>query len=637
MNKLILFLAGIVTPAFIFSQQVITKDNVKGKAKEFYEAAYVSRNITLSDSFARISVKEKPNFIDRWILIGDNSLYLKKYDEAVKAYEKVKALKADYMYDVNLKLGKCYIGTEQYAQAKKCLLQFLQNEHLNAPDKKLAEKLVRDCDFAEEAIKHPVPFEPVNLGAGVNSPLNEAGPYLTADEKYLYFTRLMEEGVNFDQEDIYYSVKTGDKYGQANPMGDAINTLEHGEGSVCISASGKYLMFTSYDRPDGVGNADIYMARKVGETWERANNLGSPINTPGWEGAPSLSADGRTLFFAAIRSGGMGGRDIWVSTLTDKGSWGTPVNLGDSINTSFDEESPFIHPDGKTLYFASNGWPGMGNYDLYMSRKLPNGQWSKAVNLGYPINTSGWEVSIFVTTDGSSAFFSSERKDSYGGMDIYKFKMPSTLMPAYTSYIKGNVFDAGNRESVGANVQVYDLETGKLFATLSSDKVTGLFLSTLPAGKNYAVEVMKDGYLFYSQNISLKDVKEGAPFEVNIPLHKIKVGEAVVLSNIFFDSEKFDLKPESEAELGVVLKLLEKNPSLKIEIGGHTDNTGTEERNKSLSENRAKSVYDYLVSKGVTADRLSYKGYASSKPVASNNTPEGKSKNRRTEFIVMGI
>ncbi|MDB5283597.1 MAG: oprF 5 [Bacteroidota bacterium] len=628
---------ALVLSASSFAQSIITKDNVKGKAKEFYEAAYVSRNILLSDSFARISVQEKPNFIDGWILIGDNSLYLKRYDEGVKAYEKVKALKADYMYDMYLKLGKCYIGIEQYASARKCFQQFLQMDHLAAGDKKLAEKLVTDCDFAEEAIKHPVPFEPVNLGIGVNSSFMEAGPYLTADEKYLYFTRLIEEGVNFSQEDIYYSVKTGDKYGTANPIGDAINTMEHGEGSVCISASGKYLMFTSYDRPDGLGNADIYMARKVGEKWERANNLGSPINTPGWEGAPSLSADGKTLFFAAIRSGGMGERDIWMSTLTDNGTWGTPVNLGDSINTPFNDESPYIHPDGQTLYFSSNGWPGMGNYDLYMSKKLPNGKWSKAVNLGYPINTAGWEVSIFVTTDGTSAFFSSERKDSYGGMDIYKFKMPGVVKPAYTSYIRGNVYDAQSRESIQANVQLYDLETGKLFATLSSDKVNGIFLSTMPAGKNYAVEVLKDGYLFYSQNISLKDVKQGDPFEVNIPLHKIKVGEAVVLSNIFFDSEKFDLKSESGAELGVVMKLLEKNPSLKIEIGGHTDNTGTEEKNKSLSESRAKSVYDYLVSKGVIADRLSYKGYASSKPLAPNNTAEGKAKNRRTEFVVMAI
>lgn len=634
-KKLVAFLS-IIAPGLLVAQGVVTKDNVKGKAKEYYESAYVTRNVLMSDSFARMSVKEKPNFIDGWALIGDNEFFLKNYEEAAKAYEKVKALQADYMYDINLKLGKSYIGAGNYSAARNCVQQFLKFPKLSAAEQMLANKLLSDCDFGEEAIKHPVPFEPVNLGPGVNSRLNEAGPYLTADEKYLYFTRL-EEDLNYAQEDIYFSIKTGDKYAPASPVSDAINTFEHGEGSVCISASGKYLMFTSYDRNDGMGNADIYMARKTGEKWERANNLGTPINSPGWEGAPSLSADGRTLFFAAVRSGGSGERDIWMSQLADNGTWGTPVNLGDSINTPFNEESPYIHPDGQTLYFASNGWPGMGNYDLYMSKRLPNGKWSKAINLGYPLNTSGYEVSIFVSTDGKRAFYSSERKDSYGGMDIYRFDMPGSARPSFTSYVKGNVYDADSREQIQANVQIYDVETGKLFATLSTDKVNGTFLATLPAGKNYAVEVLKDGYLFYSQNISLKDVKDGAPVDINIALHKIKVGEAVVLDNIFFESQKFDLKPESQTELDVVKKLLDKNPTLKIEIGGHTDNTGTEQENKSLSENRAKSVYNYLVGKGVSADRLSYKGYASTRPVASNATAEGKAKNRRTEFVVVGI
>ena len=634
MNKLIIFAAFFI-PAVSFAQ-FTTDETVKGKAKEYYESAYVTKNVVLSDSLARLSVKEKPDFIDGWILIGQDDYYLKRYADAAKAFETAKAIKEDYKGDINLLLGKCYIGTEQYASAKTCLQKFLTGTKLNAGDKLRAQKLVTDCDFSLEAMKHPVDFKPVNLGAGINSPLNEAGPYMTADGKYLYFTRLMED-VNYAQEDIYYAVKVGDHFGQAQSIGSTINTEQYGEGSVCVSASGKYLFFTSYDRPDGLGNLDIYMSRKVGDVWERPNNIGPPINTPGLDGDPSLSADGKTLYFSSVRSGGLGGRDIWMSTLTDDGHWGTPVNLGDSVNTMFDDEAPFIHPDGQTLYFSSDGWPGMGNFDLYMCKKLPDGKWSKAVNLGYPLNTSGYEVSIFVATDGNMGYYSSERKDSYGGMDIYRFKMPDEDRPVFTSYIRGNVFDNETRDVVSANVQIYDLETGKQYASLSSDKITGLFLSTLPAGKNYAIEVSKDGYLFYSQNISLMDVKGGAPFEVDIPLHKIKIGETVVLNNIFFESDKYDLAPQSKSELEVILKLMQKNPGLKIEIGGHTDNTGSDEKNRSLSEHRAKSVYEYLISKGISADRLSYKGYASSKPVAPNTTPEGKAKNRRTEFIVTGI
>ena len=365
--------------------------------------------------------------------------------------------------------------------------------------------------------------------------------------------------------------------------------------------------------------------------------MGPPVNGPGWDAQPCISADGRALYFSSIRQGTHGGSDIYVSYYDDKNGWSTPENLGDSINTQYDEMRPFIHPDGKTLYFSSNGWPGMGNFDIYMSTKKADGTWSTPVDLGYPINTPGDELGIHITADGKRAYYASEQKDSYGQKDIYVFDMPAQFKPGYTTYVKGNVFDSETHDAIQANIQVYELESGKLFTTFSSDKLNGSFLSTLPAGKNYAVEVMKDGYLFYSQNISLADVKSAAPFEINLSLRRIKVGEAVVLNNIFFESEKYELKPESHPELDVVQKMLDKNPSLKIEIGGHTDNTGTEEQNKLLSEKRAKSVYEYLVGKGVDAGRLSYKGYAASKPVASNNTNEGKAQNRRTEFVVTGI
>ncbi len=618
------------------AQIILTVDNIKGNARENYMAAYITKNFERSDSLVKLAVQEKPNFIDGWILLGDNKFREKQYDEAARAYEKVKSLKEDYVYDINLRLAKSYIGAEKYQDALSHARSFQQLEKLGASDRMNVEKLIADCEFAMEALHHPVPFETTNLGPGVNTPLNEAGPFLTTDEKYLYFTRQIDDG-NYTQEDIYYSVRTDNTFGQANEVGDAINTFEYGEGSVCISASGKYLLFSSYDRPNGQGNSDIYISRKVGEKWERANNVSDPINGPGWEGAPSLSADGRTLFFSSVRSGGMGQRDIWVSYLNDDGSWTRPQNLGDSINTPFNDESPFIHPDGKTLFFSSNGWPGMGNYDLYKSVKLPNGQWSKAVNLGYPINTSGYEVSIFISTEGNTAYYSSERKDSYGGMDIYKFDFPSELRPDYTSYVKGNVFDNATHDALNATVQIYDLEAGKLYMSITADKLNGGFMSALPAGKNYGVMVQKDGYLFYSQNISLKNVHSGRPYELNIGLNKIKVGETVVLNNVFFESDQYDLKSESKSELEVIRKMLDKNPTLKIEIGGHTDNSGTDEKNKVLSENRAKSVYDYLVSKGTDATRLTFKGYASSKPVAPNDTAENKAKNRRTEFVVTAI
>ncbi len=590
-----------------------------------------------ADSFLHLAVKEKDNFIDAWILIGKlNSEGLKNYTEAARAYEKVKALKADYDLDVTFNLGLCYMNLGDYAKAKSNFNQFLAVPKIPADQRLLSEQLLKDCDFAAEAVKHPYNFKPVNLGPGINTGDDESMPSLTVDGKYLYFTRHYGSGA-FQDEDIYMSLHTSGGWQQATSIGDAINTEQYIEGAQNVSPSGKYLFFTSVGRPDGTGSADIYMARRVGDQWERANNIGSPINTPGYETQPCVSAGGKSLFYAGIRADGFGGTDIWVSHLGDDGRWGKPENLGSNVNTPYDEMRPFIHPDGQTLYFSSRGHEGMGNFDIYVSRKQADGTWGKAVNLGYPINTAGDELGIFVSADGKIAYYASEQKDTKGQMDIYSFDLPEEFRPHYTSYVKGSVYDQDSRNVLQANVQVYDLATGKLYGTMSGDKVNGVFLSALPAGKDYAVEVIKDGFLPYSANVPLKDAKEGVPFDVNIPLRKIKVGESVILNNIFFESDKYELKGESSSELGVMIKLMEKNPTLKIEIGGHTDNTGTEPLNQKLSENRAKSVYDYLVAHGVSAERLSFKGYASSKPVADNNTLEGKAKNRRTEFLVTGI
>lgn len=639
MNKPLTLLLAILLPALAFAQ-VTTKETAKGKALEYFQRG--DNDIALGhyqagDSLLHLAVKEKDNFIDAWIMIGQfHAQVLRNYPEAIRAFEKVKQLQADYMYDVDFNLGLCYLAQADYVKAKAAFNAYLALPKIAAESRMLADKNVKDCDFAIDAIKHPVDFKPVNLGSGVNTESDESMPSLTVDGKVLYFTRHYGEG-KYQDEDIYMSLNTSAGFAQASSISESINTEQYIEGAQNISPNGKYLFFTSSDRPDGIGRADIYMTRKVGDLWERANNIGTPVNTPGYETQPCISADGKDLYYAGIRAMGLGGTDIWVSHLGPDGRWGQPENLGTNINTMYDEMRPYIHPDGNTLYFSSRGHAGMGNFDVYVSHRQADGKWGKPVNLGYPINTAGDELGIYITADGAKAFYASEQKDSKGGMDIYTFDMPAEARPAYTSYVKGIVYDSESREPVQSNLQVYDLETGKLYTTFSSDKLNGRFLSSLPAGKNYAVEVMKDGYLFWSHNVSLKEVKEGTPVEVNIPLQKIKVGEAIVLNNIFYESDKYNLKDESNAELEMVVKLLTKNPTLKIEIGGHTDNTGNEEANKILSENRAKSVYDYLISKSIDAGRVTFKGYASSKPVAENSTAEGKAKNRRTELVVTAI
>jgi outer membrane protein OmpA-like peptidoglycan-associated protein len=395
------------------------------------------------------------------------------------------------------------------------------------------------------------------------------------------------------------------------------------------------LFFTGCNRPDGLGRCDIYISQKKGDEWGKPFDLSPPINTSGWESQPSISADGRTLYFVSNRQGGYGGYDIWKSTLTPKG-WGQPENLGPNINTAFNEQSPFIHADNNTLYFCSNGWPGMGNQDLFVTRLGDDGKWGKPENLGYPINTHGDETALTLTADGATAYFASNNLKGLGGFDIYTFEMPVKLRPNIVTYVKGTVSDAKTKQPLESAVEILDLQnTQPVYQDYSSaDK--GDFLATLTAGKNYGLNISKSGYLFYSENFSLVGYQSSSPFNIHVLLEPIEIGNKVILKNIFFDTNKFDIKPESTSELQKLVDFLLFNPTLRIEISGHTDNVGNDALNQTLSENRAKAVYDYLIANKLDAARLVFKGYGKSQPIAPNDTDDNRSKNRRTEFKIIG-
>ena len=459
-------------------------------------------------------------------------------------------------------------------------------------------------------------------------------PVVTADEETLIFTRMAN-----NNEDFYTSKKLENKWNRAVFLSRNINTEEYNEGTQCISPDGMYLFFTGCNRPDGNGRCDIYVCKREGKDWSKPFNLGAPINTSGWESQPSISADGRTLYFASTRPGGLGSSDIWKTELRSDGEWSNPVNLGPNINTPYDEISPFIHPDDQTLYFSSNGWPGFGNKDLFVSRKDETENFQKPVNLGYPINTSAEESGLMVSSNGRTAFFSSSMKGGFGNMDIYSFELPQSVRPNMVTYVKGRVYDAKTKEPLDANIKITRLKTNKTIFEDISDFETGEFLATMPAaGKSFGLSVDKKGYLFYSENFSLeKPETVDKPFKLSIPLHKIEVGKMVVLKNIFFETNKFDLLPESKAELQEMISFLNSNPTVSIEIGGHTDNVGDEKANQTLSENRANTVYKYLISNKINLSRLTFKGYGESSPMAENTSEDGRQKNRRTEFKIVKL
>ncbi len=364
--------------------------------------------------------------------------------------------------------------------------------------------------------------------------------------------------------------------------------------------------------------------------------MGPVVNSSSWDSQPSFSSDGKTLYFASNREGGKGSSDIWKTELQPDGSWSAPVNLGDSINTKDEEIAPFIHPDNRTLYFASRGHQGMGGFDLFVSRMDANGNWTSPVDLAYPINTYADEINLVVNAKGDVAYISSDKLGGKGGMDIYSFKLYKEAQPVMVTYFKGIVFDKETKQRLEAKFELIDLATGKIVSGSSSDKITGEFLLALPTEKNYGLNVSKPGYLFYSDHFELiGGNSKTKPFIYNVPLQPIRVGETVILKNIFFDIDKYDLKEESRSELGRLIQLLKSNLQIHIEISGHTDNHGTADHNLVLSRSRAQAVYNYLVVNGISKERLSYAGFGMTRPIDTNDTEQGRANNRRTEFSVV--
>ena len=569
-----------------------------------------------------------PNFLEAQNQLADLLRITKQHKDAVEHYLKVIAVNPEFNRSVYVNIGSEEINIGDYANAQIHLLKYQSYDNITPDRKKYTDHLLSDCTFSIEALQHPVTFKPFNVGPEINSIDDEYMPVVTADESELIFTRKIK-----DNEDFYKSTKLNGKWTPAVYLSHQINTPNYNEGAQSITQDGQYLFFTGCDRPTVLGQCDIYVSKRNGSDWEAPYNLGPPVNSRAWESQPSISSDGKTLYFVSNRKGGYGGYDIWKSTLTDKG-WSEPENLGPNVNTPYDEQSPFIHPDDNTLYFSSNGWPGLGNLDIFVSRRDKDGNWQKPTNLGYPINTYADDSGLTLNARGDVGYFASNNIKGYGGYDIYAFEMPTASRPKVVSFVKGDVKDAKTNKPIVAIVEIIDLETNKTVYknTLEDD---GHFLATLTAGKKYALNISKGGYMFYSENFSLTGENEKKQFQINVPLQTIEAGNKVVLKNIFFDTNKFDIKDESKVELQKLIYFLNDNPKVVIEVSGHTDDVGNDAINQVLSQNRAKAVYLYLIAQHIPAARLVYKGYGKTQPMASNTTEDGRQQNRRTEFKIV--
>jgi outer membrane protein OmpA-like peptidoglycan-associated protein len=630
-----------VVPAFSQTKPLTTKSKKAERyfmdAVEFYQEKDFDRAIKALNK----ATEDDPYFIEAFILQGDILADKQQFPEAVASYKHALSIDHEFSPQLYYISANLELSAGLYLDSKKDYLKFLQFQNITSEKQAKARNNINACDFGINAMDHPVPFDPVNLGDSINSRDDEYVNGISSDDQKLYFTRKLprsnEVVKNSSEynEDFYCATRVDSIWRKARNLGPPINTYGN-EGAQCISPDGQFLFFAACERDDGYGSCDLYWARKEGDAWSVPVNMGPVINSPQWDSQPSFSSDGVTLYFASKRKAGKGSSDIWRAELQSDGSWSEPVNLGDSINTSAAEMAPFIHPDDQTLYFSSRGHPGMGGLDLYYSRKDANSIWKKPFDLGYPINTFADEITLVVNAAGDLAYFSSDKLGGLGKQDIYSFKLYPEARPGKATYMKGIVFDNETKKRIEARFELIDLALNKTAVKATSDPVNGEFLLSLPTDRNYALNVSKEGYLFYSDHFELKgQSSKTKPFIKNIPLQPIRVGETVILKNVFFDTDKFDLKKESRAELGKLISFLNSNKDLHIELSGHTDNQGTPDHNITLSQNRAKAVFDYLVEHGVGSSRLTYIGYGLTKPIDTNETEQGRANNRRTEFRIL--
>ncbi|HAL64158.1 MAG TPA: hypothetical protein DCP10_01140 [Bacteroidales bacterium] len=618
--------------------------------KAYYKATECldQRNYKCAEKELRKAVSADEGFSEAWMVLAEVLVDQNNIDEAIKVYQTVLIKGRRFYPEALYFLGTLELSTGLYEEASRHLKDFLNSQPISKTQEETAQTKLASCEFALQALQHPVPFVLNNLGPAVNSEYSEYFPCLTIDNQTLLFTRRLPDAEveGREQEDFFISKKQNGNWGIAENIGLPINT-RYNEGAPTLSPDGNFLIFTACSNQlgygegrEGYGSCDLFISRKMGQHWDWPENIGFPVNTSKWETQPSFSSDGKTLFFIRgfYDKQNTYHQDIYQTILLEDGSWSEPEKLPDCINSPGIEESVFIHPDGQTLYFSSDGWPGMGGLDIFVSRKDSSGQWSTPTNMGYPINTFHDENSLMVSADGKLGYFATDRPGGYGKLDLYSFEIPLELRPRIITYFKGTVFDEADGKKLSAKFELIDLVTGQTIIQSESDPVDGSFLVALPSGKRYALNVSHPDYLFYSDHFDLESNHDYEhPFLKDIPMLAIKVGESVVLRNVFFATDSYELMPESQAELDRLANLLLKNPNMQIEIAGHTDNQGNDYYNFELSIKRAKAVYDYLLNKRIEPQRLTYKGYGETQPVDTNDTPEGRAKNRRTEFKIIHL
>ncbi len=592
--------------------------------------------------------------------------------ETLKFFETVIKLDGEVEPDDYYWLAWAYHLNDKWdlaIQYYKVYLAHIQAKGKNPYEIDDVNKKIAECNVGKELSAKPERVFVDNLGSEVNTSWPDYGPSITADEETVIFTARRDnstggkrdDGDNGYYEDVYVSYKKNGKWQTSTQLSKNVNSDGH-DAAAGLSPDGSKLYVYRHSGKDG---GDLYESTLFGADWEAPVHMNKNINTRYHESSVSTSFDGKRLYFVSDKESGLGDRDIYYSDMDVKGEWGPAKNIGSMINTKYGEEAVFMHPDGVTMYFSSKGHNTMGGYDIFKTTLAPNGLWSKPVNLGYPINGPDDDVFFVVSGSGSRAYFASAKTGGFGDKDLYRItflgpeKTPLLnssdqliamranpvsnlkveneveVKMAKVTILKGVVTDAKTNQPLESAIELVDNDKNVVIATFKSNSATGKYLVTLPSGKNYGLAVKRDGYLFHSENFNLPEGADYQEFTKDVALKKIEIGSIIVLKNIFFDFDKATIRPESANELERLIKLLNDNPTIKIELGSHTDSKGSDEYNMKLSDSRSNSVVSYLIGKGISASRLVAKGYGETKPIDTNDTDEGRQNNRRTEFKIL--
>ncbi|MCC7332978.1 MAG: OmpA family protein [Flavobacteriales bacterium] len=602
-------------------------------------------------------------------------------EESLKHFLKAQKLNANVSKDISYYIG---IGYQLNLKFDEAIAAYKSHRGIlttkDALEIEDTEKKIRECETGKKLVAKPVRAFIDNIGDVINSKYPEYGAIISADESVMMFTSrrntstggLLDEGLNEYYEDIYITTKTNGKWNAPQNMGTNVNTEMH-DATVAVAPDAQSMIIYKGDK----GNGDLFECKLTGSSWSKPVPLSKNVNTKYHESSASYSNDAKTLYFVSNKPGGFGEHDIYFSKWDElKKEWGVAVNIGPSINTKYNEESVVIHPDGKTIYFSSQGHESMGGFDIFMSRQKEDGTWGTPENIGYPINSVHDDVFFVVNASGRKGYYSSFKPDGFGEKDIYlitflgpekpvqliaednllaniaepvREKIVEKQVDAATKRItilKGVVRDAKTLAPLYSDLELIDVEENKTLAKFESNASTGKYLVSLPSGKNYGLIVRADGYLFHSENFNIPETAAYQEVEKNIDLQKIEVGSSIILKNIFYDYNKSTLRDASKNELDRLVKLLNDNPTLKIELSAHTDSRGGDKYNDDLSQRRAQSCVDYLINAGIASGRLISKGYGKQKLLISDaeiaklkfedEKEDAHQQNRRTEFKIVG-